>query len=116
MVTVTKDTQATVQRFNKDPLVWINNFQAQLTTHSLLLFAFQISILPDEKPSASSHLSILNGQFSRAHTTGRKNKLKSIQYYFIWIDVIWNFFWGGGCFMGFWMEFLHKYSFKTNTH
>lgn len=41
MLSVTEDRQATVQAINQDLLFCINNFQAQLTTHSLLFLPFR---------------------------------------------------------------------------
>lgn len=64
MLSVTEDRQAPVQAINQDLLVCINNFQTQLTTHTLLLLAFQIC---SQMKGPQLRFSILNEQFLRAH-------------------------------------------------
>lgn len=104
MLTMTEDKQATVQRFNQDTLMCINNFQAQLTTHSLLLLAFQIF---SHRKSPQLHLNMANCQ----GLMQLEERLRMMQPDFIWINMIWGiflvyFFGGGGCSMSLGSEIL----------
>lgn len=81
MLAVTEDKQAAVQRFDQNTLICINNFQAQLSTHSLLLLAFQIF---SHRKSPQLHLSMANCQ----GLIQLEERQKMMQCDFIWINMI----------------------------